>query len=251
MAQQGEGIKICISGLTACGKTTLGRALAGIYNCEHVSFSEFLLSYFAKEKPRLLPQHSREDHYWFYANDLNIYRTKSDEDKKLDLLFRKLIDSKKNIIFDSFVYPKIASKNERKTFCVLLDINKKTRVERAFRSSNSLSKKKLESYIKQKDAITNYLTKKNWDLDILHKSYWKCFDLVLDDSSLETDGIVFNQRLRIKKEIVLSFASLFLCRYYKNNKKMDVQKIKRKCVLLLNKYHPVIIKKYPEELLAI
>jgi len=237
--------KICISGLTACGKTTLLKELSRHYKCPHISFSSFLLKQYAANRPDLIPQHKKSDHYWYYAESLNCYRFKSLKiEKQIDKKFYSFITSKKKIVFDSFTYPYLAVRNPKKPFCVLLDVGKKIRLARAIRSSDSLTRKELSKYIDEKDATTNAILKKIWQLDIFRGSYKKYFDLVISDETLEKMGISLKKRLAIKTHIVISFADLYFHKKLRLTS-TDKKKLIIHCERLLKKYYPSLIKRYP------
>ncbi|KKU15690.1 hypothetical protein A3I34_01735 [Candidatus Jorgensenbacteria bacterium RIFCSPLOWO2_02_FULL_45_12] len=236
--------KICLTGLTACGKTTLLQRLSRHYKCPYVSFSTFLIKEYAATKPNLISKHKKSDHYWRHAKSLNDYRLKSQTiEKQIDKKFYDFIESKDKIVFDSFSYPYFAERNPTRSFCVFIRAKQNIRVRRAFRSSQSLKGDILIKYIKEKDRITSEVLKKCWNFNIFQSSYMRLFDLIIDDGELEKKKVDFKRRMDVKSEIVTSFADLWLCR--KSGKISKEKALLKECLCVTKKYYPVIIKKHP------
>lgn len=234
-------IKICISGLTASGKTTLAKELSKKYKIPYFSFSEYLLSYYASYKQDLISKHDKNNHYWYYADILNKYRLKHLKiEKKIDQSFYKLVKKNKSTIFDSFSYPKLSLLDSNRAFCVLLLISKNIRTKRAFRSSQTLSKKKIVSYIKEKDGITNKILYINWNINIFKNSYCDYFDLIINDGILEQRKISLRRRLNIVIKIITIFYNIWK-RIPGDKKYLHLSNY---CKYYLKQY-PNVIKKYP------
>jgi len=236
-----DQVKICISGLTASGKTTLINKLAHYYKCPYISFSTFLLREYGKILPHLISE-KKPHYYWHYAGLLNYYRLKLlDFEKEIDKKFYRFIGSKRKFIFDSFTYPYLSFTSSQRPFCVLLDVGKKIRLARAGCSPNPLSNKELLKYIDEKDATTNFILKKIWNLDVTKKSYKEYFHLVINDGFLEKLGIGFKKCLNIKMHVVLSFANLYFYKNLKNKCRQNEKNLITHCQYLLKNYYPSVI----------
>lgn len=214
-------MKICISGLTACGKTTIGNLLAEHYGCKYESFSEFLLDYISNTRKDLIPAHDKNDHFWYHAKELDRYRLETLIDKEIDQAFEAEINSRDgHVILDSFTYPIISSK-KHKELRVLIKAGRKIRTNRAFLSSQSISGQKLLDYIMEKDQTTRYLVNKIWEVDIFDQAYDNHFGLILNEHELEKITESFPERAKIRIEIITSLADLLISNYQNEEEKIS------------------------------
>src|SRR5882762_5237287 len=112
--------KVCISGLTASGKTTLARSLALHFEAQYISTSDLLLEHgrslgFVPENPDLRQWWISQQAQRFNEYRLNHPRLDWEVDREIA---KRVEEAKKPIIVDSRVYPKLRKNKE--VFCVYL-----------------------------------------------------------------------------------------------------------------------------------
>lgn len=173
-------MNICITGLTASGKTSIGKHLSKKYSVDYFSFSQFLLREVEEINPKLLPCGKSNDHLWSRAQKLDDYRKETNLDKKIDIKFANYLDNKDKFVCDSFTYPFL--NKTRNTYFVYLKNDLDTRLERAHRSSDSISIDKLKVYIQEKDNFSRDIIIDMWNVDIFSDKYLTLFDLIIDDT---------------------------------------------------------------------
>ncbi len=225
-----RNIKICISGLTASGKTTLIKEIAKFYKCKYISFSSFLI----KNLPtKLALKYKNNLENWYKVKDIDKYRLKFiNREKEIDKKFYKFIQSKKKVIFDSFTYPVLSFNDKNRAFCVFIKTNCKERLKRGCKSvkkiNPQLSFKQIKNYILNKDLITKKILQKNWKVNIFSKNYLKYFNLIINDSILEKQKLPPKQIIELKKRIILYFYNLYLKKQYLAKKNFPFRFIKTK-----------------------
>jgi len=144
-------IKICISGLTAVGKTTFARSLIERYDATYISASEILLVYAQTEqKVTILPED--RDHFWLREKGRNLFlqrRKNPDLDKQIDEVMLTHLFTTTNAVIDSLTVPSLAPQ-ESSAFFILLQATLHQRTQRAWLSSPTMTKKSSGREFKKK-----------------------------------------------------------------------------------------------------
>jgi len=179
--------KVCISGLTASGKTTLARSLALHFEAQYISTSDLLLEHgrslgFVPENPDLRQWWISQQAQRFNEYRLNHPRLDWEVDREIA---KRVEEAKKPIIVDSRVYPKLRKNKE--VFCVYLTAPSPIRAMRA--PQNGGDPTLLLKAIDCKDQATSDILHKAWGLAMGAPEYFDLFDLVLDDSQFESPGV--------------------------------------------------------------
>jgi len=100
--------RICISGLSAVGKTSLAKNLSGELGIKYIATSQILLDSALLSGYDSFTPEERYNHFWFSekANNLNLQRVEKPElDKKVDLLMLSYFNKPRSIIVDSLSIP--------------------------------------------------------------------------------------------------------------------------------------------------
>jgi cytidylate kinase len=211
-------VKICISGFTACGKTTLIKELAKFYKCKYISFSTFLI----KNLPPQIALKYKNSENWYQIKDIDKNRLKFVlREKNIDKKFYNFINSQEKIIFDSFSYPFISYNKSNRAFCVFIKSSIKIRTKRAYKFikkiNPSVSLGLVKKFIQNKDLITKKILQKNWKINIFSKNYLKYFDLIINDSYLEKEKKSKKQVIEQKKKMIIHFYNLYLLANLRRN----------------------------------
>lgn len=178
--------KVCISGLTASGKTTLARSLARHLGAQYISTSNLLLLHgqalgFVPEKP--------DPQWWIsqQAQRFNEYRLNHPRlDWEIDREIAKQVEAADHpVVVDSRVYPKLRKNKE--VFCLYLTAPGPIRAMRA--SQNGGNPAVLLEAINRKDQMTSDILYKSWGIMTSSPAYFDLFDQLLDDSQFESPGV--------------------------------------------------------------
>lgn len=167
---------VCISGLTASGKTTHSHLLAGEFGLTYVSGSQILLNFMG-----VSPIQSKD--FWITEEAKAFWKSNSFE--RIDSELLRLENTSEGYIFDTSTMP---WRHEKPALCIWLESNLESRVIKSIVSHRGRSRFDLENYrelITEKDKSTISSCKDFYNIDI--GSDLSCFDLILDISSLITE----------------------------------------------------------------
>jgi|GEM_PF-58175 len=163
---------ICISGLTAAGKTTHSHLLAGEFGLTYVSGSQIQLNFMG-----VSPIQSKD--FWITDEAKRYWNEK--EFARIDSELLRLEGISQGYVFDTSTMP---WRHRKPALCIWLRSDLKSRITKAIVSHRSLSRIPFESYqakVEQKDATTLALYNKLYGINI--GTDLSCFDLILDINS--------------------------------------------------------------------
>lgn len=164
---------ICISGLTASGKTTHTHLLAGEFGLTYVSGSQIQLNLLG-----VSPIQTRD--FWITAEAKRLWN--EDDFNKIDTELLRVETDAEGFIFDTSTMP---WRHRRPALCIWLESDLRSRVIKSIVSHRGRGQFSSEDYSKkivEKDKATTTLYKKLYNIDI--GADLSCFDLVIDISSL-------------------------------------------------------------------
>lgn len=164
---------VCISGLTAAGKTTHSHLLAGEFGLTYVSGSQIQLNFLG-----ISPIQPKD--FWITEEAKPLWN--AEFFRRIDSELLRLETESEGYIFDTSTMP---WRHRRPAFCIWLESSTESRVIKSIvshRGRGHIALQEYEQRIKEKDASTMKLYKELYNIDI--GSDLSCFDLVLDISSL-------------------------------------------------------------------
>ena len=164
---------VCISGLTASGKTTHSHLLAGEFGLTYVSGSQIQLNFMA------ISLIQTKD-FWITQEAKQLWN--HDEFSRIDAELLRIESATHGCIFDTSTMP---WRHRQPALCIWLGSTLKSRVLKSIVSHRGRSRFAPDEYpalIAEKDAATQRLYKELYDIRI--GSDLPCFDLILDISSL-------------------------------------------------------------------
>jgi len=169
-------MNICISGLTAAGKTTHCHLVAGEFGLGYISASQILLSLAG-----LAPVQSRD--FWLSPSAEVLW---TDEmTVKIDTELRRLSNKVTHYVFDSFALP---WRVEGPSFNIYLHSDLNSRIKKALISHRGEGRLLLRSYAEQIERKDDALTASHRRLFGLADDELSCFHLVLDISAAITES---------------------------------------------------------------
>ncbi|MHB8413797.1 MAG: cytidylate kinase family protein [Acidiferrobacteraceae bacterium] len=166
---------VCISGLTASGKTTHSHLLSGEFGLTYVSGSQIQLNFLG-----VSPIQSRD--FWIAAEAKGLWNEQSFD--RIDNELLRLESIAQGYIFDTSTMP---WRHKRPALCIWLESSLESRIVKAIvshRGQGRFSHAEYRHKIMEKDAATAALYKRLYDINI--GTDLSCFDLVLDISNLIT-----------------------------------------------------------------
>jgi cytidylate kinase len=167
---------VCISGLTASGKTTHAHLLAGELGLTYVSGSQIQLNFMG-----VSPIQSKD--FWITDKAKSFWN--KNEFNRIDAELLRLESSADGYIFDTSTMP---WRHKRPALCIWLESSLQSRVIKSIvshRGSQTFSPEDYPQRIAEKDRSTITLYKQLYGIDI--GSDLSAFDLILDISSLITE----------------------------------------------------------------
>lgn len=174
-----RNIIICVSGLTACGKSTAAKRLAKAYELKYVSGGTALMEL------ALRMGYKAEGRGWWETSEGMRFL----EQRQRDPTFDKQIDSqlleyakRGNVVLDSWTMPWLSKKG----FKIWLEVSPSERVKRLAHRDN-ISVKEAAHVIKEKDSKTKRIYESLYSFK-LGEDY-SPFDLILDSESLTADEV--------------------------------------------------------------
>jgi cytidylate kinase len=164
---------VCISGLTASGKTTHSHLLAGEFGLTYVSGSQIQLNFMG-----VSPIQSKD--FWITEEAKAFWE--GGQFKRIDTELLRLESISEGYIFDTSTMP---WRHKKPALCIWLESTLESRVIKSIVSHRGRGRFDLENYpnrIAEKDRATIELYKDLYNIEI--GSDLSCFDLILDISSL-------------------------------------------------------------------
>ena len=194
---------VCISGLTASGKTTHTHLLAGEFGLTYVSGSQIQLNFLG-----VSPIQTRD--FWITLEAKALW---NEEDfNKIDAELLRLETDAEGFIFDTSTMP---WRHKRPALCIWLESDLRSRAIKSIISHRGRGRFSVEEYISkisEKDDATISLYKKLYDIDIGHDL--SCFDIILDISSLVSEPTLDASlnSIRISHSIIRGAVAYYLTR---------------------------------------
>jgi len=167
------GSNICISGLTASGKTTHSHLLAGEFGLTYVSGSQIQLNFLG-----VSPIQTKD--FWITLDAKKLWD--ADQFRRIDAELLEIENRSYGCIFDTSTMP---WRHHKPALCIWLESNLESRVLKSIVSHRGRNQFNIDEYpakIAEKDQATISLYKSLYDIDI--GSDFSCFDLILDISTL-------------------------------------------------------------------
>lgn len=164
---------VCISGLTASGKTTHSHLLAGEFGLTYVSGSQILLNFMGISP--IQPKY-----FWISEEAKALWNEK--EFIRIDSELLRLESISEGYIFDTSTMP---WRHKKPALCIWLESDLESRIIKSIVSHRGRGRFSYDSYrdkILEKDKATIDLYKKLYNIDI--GKDLSCFDLILDISTL-------------------------------------------------------------------
>ena len=178
---------VCISGLTASGKTTHTHLLAGELGLTYVSGSQIQLNFMG-----VSPIQTRD--FWITPEAKALWN--EDDFNKIDAELLRLETNAEGFIFDTSTMP---WRHKRPALCIWLESDLRSRVIKSIvshRGRGRFSPKEYTEKIVEKDDATMVLYKRLYDIDI--GKDLSCFDLILNMSSLISEPTLDASLVSIK-----------------------------------------------------
>lgn len=179
MTARSQRIVICIAGLTACGKSTAARRLAGHFNLTYVSGGEAL-----KALAQKLGYKAKDRGWWESREGMQFLDKRAHDpqfDKQIDEELLKLA-AKGNVVLDSWTMPWLSKTG----FKIWLEVSKEERAKR-LTHRDSITLDKAKQIIKEKDGRTRKIYESLYGFK-LGEDY-SPFDLILDSELLSADEV--------------------------------------------------------------
>jgi len=179
---------ICISGLTASGKTTHAHLLAGEFGLTYVSGSQIQLNFMG-----VSPIQTKD--FWITVEAKKLWDEK--QFAQIDSELLRLEEINAGYIFDTSTMP---WRHKKPSLCIWLESNLDSRVLKSIVSHRGRSQFEDEEYhekIKDKDNSTIKLYKNLYNIDI--GTDLSCFDLILDISTFIKEPTLFSSLKSIER----------------------------------------------------
>lgn len=242
-------MKICVSGLTAVGKTFMAKKIAQTYNVKYISASVLLLDgglllgYYSF-KPK-----ERKHHFWLtpHADLFNLERLQDHKlDKMIDCLLLDYLDRESGLIADTLTAPFLMPR-QNNAFNILILASLEVRTRRAWLSSPTLSMPELMKGVSTKDKKASEILKAVWGIDIMSDELSQFYDLVLENSDLDDPNDITrtgNVSKAITLEAIRACVDLYdWCKGNSDN--TSALMAQSRLVGILNEF-PNLFRKYPK-----
>jgi len=185
-------VVICLTGLTACGKSTAARRLAQKYGLKYVSGGTAL-----KELALKMGYKAKEKGWWETSEGMRFLEKRLSDSK-----FDKQVDDqllqwteRGNVVLDSWTMPWLSKKG----FKIWLEVSPEERAKR-LAHRDGISEEEAKHIIREKDGKTKRIYERLYGFK-LGEDY-SPFDLVIDSESL-TSGEVFDTLSLVIDRLVL------------------------------------------------
>jgi len=199
MRATNKKIVICLTGLTACGKSTAARRLAEKYGLEYVSGGTAL-----RELAFKMGYKGKDKGWWETSEGMRFL-----EQRLSDPKFDKQIDAQLlawaeqgNVVLDSWTMPWLSKRG----FKIWLEVSPEERAKR-LANRDGISEKEAVRIIMEKDGKTKRIYESLYRFK-LGEDY-SPFDLILDSESLTSDE-VFDTLSLVIDRLVLKRGSMRL-----------------------------------------
>ncbi|MBI3124780.1 MAG: hypothetical protein HYZ10_10295 [Ignavibacteriales bacterium] len=164
---------VCVSGLTASGKSTHSHLLSGEFGLTYVSGSQIQLNFLG-----ISPIQTRD--FWITQEAKNLWN--EEQFNKIDAELLRLESRDQGYIFDGSTMP---WRHKRPSLCIWLESDLKSRVIKSIIShhgKNNIAPIDYFELIKDKDDATVNLCKSLYNIEIGRDL--SCFNLIIDISSI-------------------------------------------------------------------
>jgi cytidylate kinase len=243
-------INICLSGLSASGKTSVGKQLASRYDAEYISASQTLL---AIAYPDDKGEAQNVQHYWLREEGRRLLERRFMDfstDKAVDEFMRNQIDRTRNRVIDSLTTPLLALPNPA-IFSVLLKASLRVRAQRAWSSDQAMSKTFVMRGLKHKDETTRKILLSLWNIDIARPSH-DSYQLILNTSKIANyvDTPSPTSEIAAVVQIISSFSDIHKMLTEQPICKTDIKHSIDICTQVFSRYRP-LLKKWPHTYLSV
>lgn len=239
--------RICISGLSAVGKTSLAKNLSKIFEIKYIATSQILLdSAFISGYDSFIPE-ERCNHFWLSnkARKFNLQRIENPKlDKKIDLLMLSYINKERPIIIDSLSVPWLLN-DGHSCITILLNARFNIRVMRAWLSGNRDINLLIKG-IREKDSQTREILNNVWGFDIISKKYLNKFDLIVDNSCFDSINDIKKTETESKEKTFNIISTAILLYNQLRSRNLETKKYHK----LLLKFRN-LIKFYPDSIISV
>lgn len=167
---------VCISGLTASGKTTHSHLLSGEFGLTYVSASQIQLNF-----QGVSPIQSRD--FWITPEAQSLWT--EENCRRVDAELLRIESTRSGCVFDTATMP---WRHQRSALCIWLESSVESRVLKAVishRGKGRYSHLDYQKKIEEKDSATIELYRRLFGLEI--GTDLSCFDLVIDISDLVSE----------------------------------------------------------------
>lgn len=243
-------LKICISGLTATGKTSIAAYLVRTLNAKYVSASQVLGELY-QAQAHVSGLLGPERDFWLSSTGKDVLAQRlqsSNVDRATDVRLLEILQEPGTAVLDSLTAPLLKPAHVP-VFCILLRAPLHIRAQRAQRAAHV--HKPLAWFLKgvqHKDAVSAQILSNLWGIDILQPPE-EAYDLVIDDTHLRhvlPQHASWRAGMSLKRVLVRAFVAL-----YKSSRQEDQQRpiyVKR-CRALTEEY-ALILPRVPISLLS-
>lgn len=192
---------VLICGLSASGKSYLVKSVAKKLKYKHIHTSD-ILKQFACGIPedKIQIENTKMNKGWYEFSGLDKKRQQSKSiDKKLDKFLINLVNTKDNMVLDSWTLPYLVENNQ-KIIKIWLDGTEKIRAKR-LSLRDKISFKEAYKILKEKDNFSKEHFKKLYGFTLGKDK--KVFDLVINTNELSIKQVENKAMSFLKKKIKL------------------------------------------------
>lgn len=194
---------ICISGLTAAGKSTHSHLLTGEFGLTYVSGSQIQLNFMG-----VSPIQTKD--FWITPEAKTFWD--AEQFKRIDAELLRLESVAEGYVFDTSTMP---WRHKKQALCIWLESSLESRVIKSIvshRGRGRISHNEYTDKIAEKDRATIELYKSLYGIEI--GTDLSCFDLIIDIGSLITEPTLDASlhSISVAHEIIRSAAAWYLTR---------------------------------------
>lgn len=207
--EKDKDMKICVSGLTASGKTTLAEALHRYFGCTIFRASSQLLAVVCDRAPTTKEERLLS---WLTPNHVLDAVQRSERAKRLTnpaddrFVDQNVLDIAKkttdSLIFESltlpFLYPR-----PNDLFSVLLLASEKRRSQHLFSILPTLSQEQRKTIIQRKDEQTRQAIMLAWNKKVYDPSLYPFYDVIINETTPLTAAQI--------AEVIIAAVSVYQC----------------------------------------